>query len=226
MRTIVVAAAAACFALPAVAHAEVDCAQCRSVCTAQRAQQRPYPEELGPEPPSSTLKHKSPEAEAAFTDARRKDPAFGGRDLRGAIASYRRAVAADPDSSQYRNHLAGALMAAGDVDDAIANLNEAVRLVPSEPKYLVNLGYAHHRRGDETRALLYYMRGLMLDPRDVRARLFSGYALEILGYNDEAILELKKVLNEDPNNEGARRALTRLGALTPGPPPPPAPLSR
>lgn len=209
MRTLVILVAVVC---AGAVRADIDCAQCRSVCKSKS-----YPEELGTETPSTAPKHKSSEAEAAFTDARRKDPAFGGRDLGGAIASYKRAVIVDPENSQYRNYLAGALMASGNVDEAIFNLEQAVKLVPSEAKYLVNLGYGHHRRGDEVRALLYYMRGLMLDPHDVRARLFSGYALELLGYNDEAILELKKVLNQDEKNEGARRALARLGAL-PQPP--------
>jgi tetratricopeptide (TPR) repeat protein len=229
MRTLVILVAVA---FAGAVRADIDCAQCRQVCKSKS-----YPEELGTETPTSQPKHKSSEAEAAFTDGRRKDPAFGGRDLNGAIASYKRAVAVDPENSQYRNYLAGALMASGNVDEAIVNLDQAVKLVPSEAKYLVNLGYAHHRRGDEVRALLYYMRGLLLDPHDVRARLFSGYALEILGYDDEAVLELKKVLNQDEKNEGARRALARLGALsttpasstasTPGndpagiPPPPP-----
>jgi tetratricopeptide (TPR) repeat protein len=203
------------------ARAQIDCAQCRAVCAAGNG--KLYPEELGPESPKATLKHKSADAEAAFTDARRKDPAFGGRDVAGAVEGYKRAVLLDADNSQYRNYLAGALMAAGNYDEAIYNLEQASRLVPAEPKYLVNLGYAHHRKGDETRALLYYLRALMLDPRDVRARLFSGYALEILGYTQEAATELKKVLNQDPQNEGARRALVRLGApVDPvGAPPPP-----
>jgi tetratricopeptide (TPR) repeat protein len=214
MRTLVILVAVA---FAGAVRADIDCAQCRSVCKSKS-----YPEELGTETPTTQPKHKSSEAEAAFTDARRKDPAFGGRDLNGAIASYKRAVIVDPENSQYRNYLAGALMAAGSFEEAIFNLDQAVKLVPTEAKYLVNLGYAHHRRGDEVRALLYYMRGLMLDPHDVRARLFSGYALELLGYNDEAALELHKVLNQDAQNEGARRALARLGAMSPPSTPPAA----
>lgn len=194
---------------PADARADIDCAQCRATCNASVG--KSYPEELSPENPKQAVKHKSPDAEAAFIDARKKDPAFGGRDAEGAVQGYKRAVLLDGENSQYRNHLAGALMLTGHIDEAIYNLELAARLVPGEPKYLVNLGYAHHRKGDETRALLYYMRALMLDPRDVRARLFAGYALEILGYANEAVLELKKVLNMDPYNEGARRALARLG---------------
>ena len=203
-------------------HAQtIDCAQCRAVCSGKG---QAYPDDLSPESPSADVKHRSADAQAAFLDARRKDPAFGGRDLKGAVDGYKRAVLLDSDSSQYRNHLAGALMAAGNLDEAVYNLEQAAKLVPSEPKYLVNLGYAHHRRGDETRALLYYLRALMLDPKDVRARLFAGYALELLGYTQDAALEMRKVLLQDPKNEGAKRALQRLGvAQDPigNPPPPP-----
>jgi Flp pilus assembly protein TadD len=201
------------------ARAEIDCAQCSAVCKGGSG--KSYPEDLRPENPSASVKHKSAESEAAFVDARRKDPAFGGRDAQGAVQGYKRAVLLDGDNAHYRNHLAGALMLTGNVDEAVYNLENAARLVPSEAKFLVNLGYAHHRRGDETRALVYYLRALMLDPRDVRARLFSGYALEILGYTDEAVLELKKVLNQDAANEGARRALARLGQPQPAGAPPP-----
>lgn len=198
----------------------IDCAQCRAICN--DAKGRSYPDDLSPESLSKDVKHRSPEGQAAFTDGRRKDPAFGGGDLPGAITSYKRAVFTDGDSSQYRNHLAGALMASGNYEEAIYNLEQAARLVPAEPKYLVNLGYAHHRKGDETRALVYYLRALMLDPRDVRARLFAGYALELLGYGQEAALELRKVLSQDPKNDGARRGLLRLGAIPDpvGSPPP------
>lgn len=197
----------------------IDCAQCRAVCS--EGPGKSYPDDLSPESPSNDVKHRSAEAQAAFTDARRKDPAFGGKDLAGAITAYKRAVVLDGDSSQYRNHLAGALMATGNHEEAIYNLEQAAKLVPAEPKYLVNLGYAHHRKGDEVRALVYYLRALMLDPRDVRARLFAGYALEILGYAQEAALEMRKVLNQDPKNEGARKALLRLGQPDPvGMPPP------
>src|SRR4051812_43159751 len=99
--------------------ADVDCAQCRAICEANA--QKKYPEELGPESPSAPMKHKTADAEAAFVDARKKDPAFGGGDLLGAIVGYKKAIALDADNSQYRNHVAGALMAAGQTDEAIYN---------------------------------------------------------------------------------------------------------
>jgi tetratricopeptide (TPR) repeat protein len=203
------------------ARAEIDCAQCRAVCPAKGDTH--YPDDLQPEGPSKTVRHKSPENAMVFSIATKLDPAFGGKDLQGAIDEYRKAVVLDGENAQYRNYFAGALMASGNVDEAIYNLQAATRLVPSEAKYLVNLGYAFHRKGDETRALVHYMRALMLDGRDTRARLFTGYALEILGMRDDAILEFKKVLNQDRKNEGAARALARLGVASgAGPSEPPA----
>jgi predicted Zn-dependent protease len=196
------------FGPAAGARAQIDCAQCKALCS--DAPKRAYPDEPSPESPRAAVAHKSGEAETLFVAAKRQDPAFGGTDVRAAVDGYRRAVALDPDNAQYRNHLAAGLLRAGRPDEAAYNLEAAVRLVPSEPKYIVNLGYAHHKRGDETHALLYYLRALALDPRDVRARLFTGYALELLSYPDEAALELKKVLAQDPTHDGAKKALARL----------------
>ncbi|MBI1945641.1 MAG: tetratricopeptide repeat protein [Deltaproteobacteria bacterium] len=205
------------------AWAGIDCAQCRAVC---KEGAKPYHDDLGAD--SVEASHKSQDAQAAFSDARRKDPAFGGADVAGAVEAYKRAVILDNDNAQYRNYLAAALLWAGRIDEAIYNLEQAHSLVPSEPKFVVNLGYAYHRAGDETRAMLYYTRALMLDPRNLRGRLFLGYALELMGYRVEAVTELKKVLVQDPANEGAKHALRRLGVVvvpipTGGTPPAPGP---
>lgn len=205
----------------AATRADVDCAQCRALCSNSA---RAYAEDPGAEPGEPV--HKNKDAQAAFADAKRKDPAFGGTDVAGAVEAYKRAVILDNDNAQYRNYLAAALLSAGRADEAVYNLEQANNLVPSEAKFVVNLGYAHHRRGDETRALLYYSRALMLDPRNLRARLFLGYALELMGYRDEAITELKKVIVQDPAHDGAKRALRRLGVMIVPVPvgnPPPAP---
>lgn len=200
----------------------VDCARCHEACRGGT-----YPDNASPGPPSTTsLRHASAAAEQAFVAARQADPAFGGASGRAAVESYRRALALDPGNIAYRNHLAAALLTVGDSDEAVRILDEIVRVVPREGKYLVNLGYAWHRRGDEQRALVWYLRALALDDGDVRAHLFAGYAMELLGMPGEATAEFRRVLASQPDNDGARRALQRLGVLptTAPAPPPPAPL--
>jgi tetratricopeptide (TPR) repeat protein len=192
------------------ARAQIDCAQCQAVCASRGSSSAAYPDDLKPEALSAQIKHNNPDARAEFLEAQKRDPSFGGNDLTGAVASYKKAVLLDDKNSQYRNYLAAALLANGAPGEAVYNLQAAVRLVPSEAKYLVNLGYAYHRAGDETRALVHYMRGLMLDPRDLRARLFAAFAFEQLGLVEDAVLELKRVLAQEPKHEVAKRALARL----------------
>lgn len=194
-----------CAALPA--RAEIDCAQCRAICKA-----RSYPDDIRPEVSSKGIVHRTAEAQAAFNLGMKNDPGLGGKNAQLAVQAYKEAVMIDPENSQYRNHLAAALLTTGAYKEAVYNLEKAIDLVPSEPKYLVNLGYAYHRKGDEQRALVWYMRALMLDAKDVRARLFTAYALDIVGMREEAILEFRRVLLQDPQNPGALTALKRLGA--------------
>lgn len=212
---VVATSVAALFSGAAVA--DIDCTQCRAICKEPRR----YPDELSPDM-GVTVRHKTPEAKAAFEEGRNNDPGLGGKDARLAVESYKKAVLLDPENSQYRNHLAAALLTAGNADEAVYNLEQAMRLVPSEPKYFVNLGYALHRKGDENRALVWYLRALVLDPRDTRARLFSGYAMEILGMQQEAVMEFRRVLQQEPSNKGAETALRRLNVPLATPPPPPS----
>jgi Flp pilus assembly protein TadD len=193
------------FVAAAPAYADIDCAQCRAICLEPRR----YPDELNPDS-GVAVRHRTPEARAAFEEGRTNDPGLGGKDARLAVDAYKRAVKLDPENSQYRNHLAAALLTTGQADEAVYNLEQALRLVPSEPKYFVNLGYALHRKGDEQRALVWYMRAMALDPKDTRARLFAGYALEFLGLQQEAVMEFRRVLAQDPGNKAADTALRRL----------------
>lgn len=194
----------------------VDCAQCRAACSINQG----YPGDDRPELRANTgLQHKNADARDAFEEGRRLDPGLGGNDAVGAATAYKHAVMIDPDNATYRNHLAAALVASGNIKEAIYNLEKATLLAPAEAKYLVNLGYAFHKNGEEQRALVWYQRALGLDPLDARARLFAGYAMEALGLPAEAATEYRRVLVQDPTNTGARAGMARLKAPTTPPPP-------
>jgi tetratricopeptide (TPR) repeat protein len=208
-RIAIAALATSALLLSPAAAAEVDCAACAKVCL-KKTNGKNYPDDAKPGAASGKVRHSDPEAKVQFLEAKKRDPAFGGTDLLGAIKGYRAAVKLDQKNAQYRNFLAGSLMRNGQTEEAIYNLRKAVEIVPNQPKYLVNLGYAYHRAGDESRALVAYMRALMFDSRDVRARLFAGYAMEMLGMDDEARLEFRRVLLQEPKHEGAKKALQRV----------------
>jgi Flp pilus assembly protein TadD len=192
------------------AAAQIDCAQCAAQCTQGKTAESKYPDDLRPEELSKSIKHRDPDAQAAFDEGQRRDPSFGGRDVVGAVKSYKRAVKLDPKNPQYRNYLAASLMRAGKYSEAVYNLKQAVEIVPSSAKYRVNLGYAYHKLNSEPRALVNYMRALMLDSGNVRARLFAGFAMERLGLKEDAELEFKRVLLQQPDHARARRALARV----------------
>jgi tetratricopeptide (TPR) repeat protein len=194
---------------PSTAGAAEDCAACLERCANKRVK-GDYPAPARGSG-SAAVKHNDVEAGVLFDDARQRDPAFGGTDLRGAIKGYRAAAQVDPGNAQYRNYLAAALMQNRAWTDAAIQLEKARELVPTEPKYLVNLGYAYHRAGNETRALVQYLRAQQLDSRNVRAHLFAGYALSLLGLYDDARGEMRRVLLLDPDNAEAKRVLVSLG---------------
>lgn len=131
------------------ALAEIDCAQCRAVCGGDN-NQNGYPSDQAPDNSPTTILHNYPEAKVKFLDAQRRDPAFGGADLAGAVDLYRQAVKIDSGNPQYRNYLAASLLRSNNLPEAIYNLEKAVELGPNESKYLLNLGYAYHKNGQET----------------------------------------------------------------------------
>ena len=189
------------------AQAELDCAQCRAMCRANKKSS--YTEDISPKK-STDLVHKNDDAHVLFEKAIALDPAFGGKSAEGAASFYKKAVLLDPSNAQYRNYLAAALVRSGLLDEAIYNLKQASELEPSQPKYILNLGYAYHRQGDEVLALFHYLRALALDPTSVRARVFTAHALETLGKKDEALVEFRRVLEQDPTQVAAARAVKRL----------------
>jgi Flp pilus assembly protein TadD len=190
-----------------------DCASCRAACSAKHPQ---YPDEKSLQV-AEPVTHGSSEAEKLFIEAKGNDPHFGGTNAIRAAELYKRAVLLDRENASYRNHLAAAMLNAGNGVEALYNQRQAIRLAPEDVRYVINLGYIYHRQGDEQRALLWYMRAAALSPNNVRAHLYAGFALDALGLVDESIVEHERVMALEPSNLKARDALTRLKA----PPPPP-----
>ncbi len=204
----VVALAVTLFAAPARSQASsARCEQCLAACASPGPD---YPANVRPLRPPDDVHHESSRVKTLFVDARAQDPAFGGRNLDGAVAGYRGAVRLEPRNAEYRNYLAAALMRRKNYDEARYNLKKATEVAPSKAKYFVNLGYAHHKLGDEVRAMAAFLRAVALDPRNVKARLFAAHAFRALGLKDEAEAEYRRVLLVDPRNDGATKGLRSL----------------
>jgi protein O-GlcNAc transferase len=107
--------------------------------------------------------------------------------LRGeAIATYRRALALDPQHGTWLN-LARAERAAGHIDAAIAAFGEALALQPDAPEALSMLSNALREAGRSSEALDAARRALAQNPWLADAHLNEGVALHSGGQPGEAL---------------------------------------
>jgi tetratricopeptide (TPR) repeat protein len=79
-------------------------------------------------------------------------------DLAGAIASYRRALALDPDKVEYLANLGSAEMIRGNLEEAQTVLERARRKDPDNPDVWLNLGSVHGKAGRPRQSLEAYDR--------------------------------------------------------------------
>ncbi len=131
-------------------------------------------------------------------------------DLPGALASYQKAVAWDPNSAPIRHDLAVALSLAGRPRDALEQLQAACRLAPDEAEYSYKLGLAWSEVGDLNQAAAALERAVQLDPRHARAWYNLGLARNGLGHPAEALealLRAESVTPEDARIPYARATI-------------------
>ena len=141
------------------------------------AQPRPAPASRAGGSPAVPLP--PPNAAPARTAASTAEPAgaaainhqgealFERGEVAGAVAQFRRAVAAAPGSAYYHNNLGWALFQAGQVDEAGRELAQAVRLDPRRDIAYANIGEVERAKGNTAAAIAAYERFLQLntDPR-------------------------------------------------------------
>jgi hypothetical protein len=103
--------------------------------------------------------------------AREAERRFEMGDFPGAVAGFRRAVAAAPRNALYRNQLGWALFQSGDLAGAERELLETIRLDPRRAIAHANLGEVRRVRGDTDRAIASYRRFLELNTDARRERI-------------------------------------------------------
>jgi Flp pilus assembly protein TadD len=130
------------------------------------------------------------EAARAVADNREGKARFERGDLAGAVARFRRAVAAVPENASYHNNLGWALFRSGRVDEAARELAEAVRLDPHDDVAYANLGELERARGNTAAAIAAYERFLELNTDPRRERIAR---------------ETLRALRGQPDPDGGRR---------------------
>ena len=136
----------------------------------------------------------------------RANEAFLRGDYAAAVAEFRRAVAAGPESAVARVNLAAALARTGDADGARAELDQALRLDPDLALAHFTRGTLLAQRGRDAEAVGHYRRAIALDPEYRDAHFNLGNALRRLGRPAEAEQSLRRVVELDPGSGPARYA--------------------
>jgi len=135
------------------------------------------------------------------------------RDLPGAIAALRKAIAVDPNLPGIHFELAEALHGSdSQADRALAEHEYALALEknPLEAQAAVRLGDLHAGRGDLDSAASFYQRALAQQPNNAEAALGLARVYSEKNDNEKALPLLQQVLTEDPTNILAHFRLSAL----------------
>jgi len=135
------------------------------------------------------------------------------RDLPGAIASFRKAIAANPDLSGIHFELAEALHSSDSQTDRAEAEKEytiALEKNPREIQAAVRLGDIDTDRGDLDKAAALYQRALAQQPGSADAALGLARVYSEKNENDKALPLLRQVLASDPANMLAHFRLSAL----------------
>jgi len=134
------------------------------------------------------------------------------KDTAAAVASYRAAVAADPDNFVLLNNLAWQLSLAND-PSAREYAERAYNLAPFNPGVLDTYGSVLVAAGDTARGVPLLRMASNMEPRNAEMRLHLGKALAKNGDKAAARKELEQVSRLDPKSPlrpDAEKALAEL----------------
>jgi tetratricopeptide (TPR) repeat protein len=135
------------------------------------------------------------------------------RDLPGAIANFRKAIAADPNLPGVHFELAEALHGSDNLADRAAAEHEyalALEKNPREVQAAVRLGDAHADRNDLDGAAMFYHRALAQQPENTEALVGLARVFSEKNENEKALPLLLQVIEFDPTNMLAHFRLSAL----------------
>jgi Flp pilus assembly protein TadD len=95
-------------------------------------------------------------------------------DIQAGVKSFRKVVAATPDSSLARHKLADALQRSGEFQEAVKEFRKIAERAPSDMAAQADLGTALVKAGAHDDAIVVYRRIVDLDPSDAGARARLG----------------------------------------------------
>lgn len=120
-----------------------------------------------------------------------------------AVAEFRKAVAAKPESLPAHLNLGAALTQTGDLTGAAAEFEESLRIDPTNVIAHYNLAVLFANENKHAQAIAHLQSVFEIDPNDVGARFL--FAQQLLQSNrlEEALSEFSRVVQANPDNEEA-----------------------
>ena len=124
-----------------------------------------------------------------------------------AVASYRNALAINPNYAEAHNNLGIALKAQGKLDEAIASYQRAIAINQDYAEAHSNLGIALNADGKREEAVESFQRAVSINPSFVEGYLNLANALDAHEELDEAVASYRNALAINPNYAEAHNNL-------------------
>ena len=131
-------------------------------------------------------------------------------ELNEAIATYRQAIALDPDYREAHSALCVALMAQGKIEEAIAVCRNAIALRPDNPDNYLNLGLALYAQRNFDEAIVAFRTAIVHAHNYAAAYLSLGNALRETHRYDEAICAYGAAIASKPDYPAAHLNLANI----------------
>jgi tetratricopeptide (TPR) repeat protein len=136
-------------------------------------------------------------------------------DRNSAAASYKKALAIQPEQAIAANNLAYIMMDTGqNVDVALSLAQVARRALPDSPNTADTLAWAYYHKGNYSSARDLLEDAAKADPNSASIHYHLGMAYAKLSKNADAATQLKKAIALAPNTptaQDAQKALNQLG---------------
>jgi len=120
-----------------------------------------------------------------------------------AVAEFRKAVAARPESLSAHLNLGAALTQTGDLKGAAAEFDVSLRLDPPNIIAHYNLAVLLANENRHEEAIAHLRSVFDVEPNDISARFLLAQELLKFGRSEEALNEFSRVVQANPDNEEA-----------------------
>ncbi len=127
-----------------------------------------------------------------------------------AAEEFRKAVAANPQSSAARVNLGATLTQTGDLKGAAEQFERTLSIDPNNTSAHYNLGVLLANDNKHSEAVVHLQAVSRINPDDLGARFLLAQELVKSSRGDEALKQFADIVQADPNNEAALLEMVKL----------------